>query len=72
LFFTTFFQYNTQQNNFNINSRLQWRFRPMSDVYLVYTDNYNTLAPTYAPNSYMYFGAKNKAIVLKLVWWLNV
>jgi len=72
LFFTTFFQYNTQQNNFNINSRLQWRFRPMSDVYLVYTDNYNTLAPTYAPNSYMYFGAKNKAIVIKLVWWLNV
>jgi hypothetical protein len=72
LFFTTFFQYNTQQNNFNINSRLQWRFRPMSDVYIVYTDNYNTLAPIYAPNPYMYFGAKNKAIVIKLVWWLNV
>ena len=28
--------------NININSRLQWRFKPMSDVYLVYTDNYDT------------------------------
>ena len=71
-FFTTFFQYNTQQNNFNINSRLQWRFRPMSDIYIVYTDNYNTLAPTYSPNPYLFLGAKNKAIVVKIVWWLNI
>ena len=27
LFWTTFLQYNTQADNFNINSRLQWRFR---------------------------------------------
>ncbi|MEZ4849204.1 MAG: DUF5916 domain-containing protein, partial [Bacteroidia bacterium] len=29
LFWTTFIQYNTQQDNFNINSRIQWRFKPM-------------------------------------------
>ena len=40
LFWTTFLQYNTQVENFNINSRLQWRFAPMSDIFLVYTDNY--------------------------------
>ncbi|MBT8221491.1 MAG: hypothetical protein KJP00_16805, partial [Bacteroidia bacterium] len=40
LFWTTFFQYNTQRDRVNINSRLQWRFAPMSDVFLVYTDNY--------------------------------
>jgi hypothetical protein len=62
----------TSQTNFNINSRLQWRFRPMSDIYIVYTDNYNTLAPTYSPNPYLFLGAKNKAIVVKIVWWLNI
>jgi Domain of unknown function (DUF5916)/Carbohydrate family 9 binding domain-like len=40
LWWTTFLQYNTQAGNFNINSRLQWRFRPMSDLFVVYTDNY--------------------------------
>jgi hypothetical protein len=61
LFFTTFLQYNTQLNNFNINSRLQWRFKPMSDVYLVYSDNY------VATN----FTKKNRALVLKLVYWFS-
>ena len=43
LFFTTFLQYNTQADNFNINARFQWRFAPMSDLFLVYTDNYLSL-----------------------------
>lgn len=42
LYWTTFFQYNKQENNFNINSRLQWRYRPMSDIFLVITNNYQT------------------------------
>jgi hypothetical protein len=42
LFFTTFFQYNTQTENFNINARMQWRFAPMSDLFIVLTDNYFT------------------------------
>ena len=62
LFWTTFLQYNTQADNFNINSRLQWRFLPMSDVYLVYTDNY----------SVEFWGPKNKALVLKVNYWLNI
>jgi hypothetical protein len=63
LFWTTFFQYNTQRNNFNINSRLQYRFKPMSDLFVVYTDNYFT-DPL--------FKSKNRAIVLKLNYWLNL
>ncbi len=62
LFWTTFLQYNTQQDNFNINSRLQWRFLPMSDVYLVYTDNY----------AVEFWGTKNSGIVLKVNYWLNL
>jgi hypothetical protein len=60
---TTFFQYNTQANNFNINSRFQYRFKPMSDLYLVYTDNYYTTP---------FMQNKNRAIVLKVNYWLNL
>lgn len=63
LFWTTFLQYNTQQNNFNINSRLQWRYKPMSDVFLVYTDNYY---------SDPFLKNKNRAIVFKMNYWLNM
>jgi hypothetical protein len=63
LFWTTFLQYNSQNNNFNINSRLQWRFKPMSDIFLVYTDNYFT--DPFMQN-------KNRAIVFKMNYWLNL
>jgi Domain of unknown function (DUF5916)/Carbohydrate family 9 binding domain-like len=36
---TVFTQYNNQANALNLNSRIQWRFRPMSDLFLVYTYN---------------------------------
>lgn len=63
LFWTTFFQYNTQRNNFNVNSRLQWRYKPMSDLYLVYTDNYFTDP---------FMNSKSRAIVFKLNYWLTI
>lgn len=62
LFWTTFLQYNTQAENFNINSRIQWRFKPMSDIYFVVTNNYFTSD----------FSQKNLMFVLKLSYWLNV
>jgi hypothetical protein len=40
LFFTAFLQYNEQQKNINLNTRFQWRYRPASDLFIVYTDNY--------------------------------
>jgi hypothetical protein len=62
LIWTTFLQYNTQADNFNINSRLQWRYKPMSDVFIVYTDNY-AVQP---------FLKKNRALVCKMNYWLNL
>jgi len=62
LFWTTFLQYNTQSDNFNINSRFQWRFAPMSDIFLVYTDNY----------AVENFGVKNRALVLKVNYWFVI
>ena len=38
---TTYVQYNTQRDNFNINSRVQWEYKPLSYIYLVVSDNYN-------------------------------
>lgn len=38
---TTYVQYNEQIDNFNINSRIQWEFKPLSFVYLVFSDNYS-------------------------------
>ncbi|WP_299161701.1 DUF5916 domain-containing protein [uncultured Tenacibaculum sp.] len=38
---TTYVQYNTQRDNFNINTRLQWEYKPLSYVYLVVSDNFN-------------------------------
>lgn len=62
LFFTTFLQYNNQQQNINLNTRLQWRYKPASDLFIVYTDNYFP-----AP-----FNVKNRALVLKFNYWWNL
>ncbi|MEX0291455.1 MAG: DUF5916 domain-containing protein [Flavobacteriaceae bacterium] len=62
IFWSTLFQYSNQRDNLGINSRLQWRFAPLSDLYLVYNDNYfvNTFSPRY------------RSINLKLTYWLNI
>ena len=61
LFFTTFFQYNEQSKNMNLNTRLQWRYKPASDFFFVYTDNYFTEP----------FFIRNRALVLKFTYWGN-
>ena len=61
LFWATFIQYSSQEDNFGINSRLQWRFAPLSDIFLVYNDNYftnNVFAPRF------------RTINLKMTYWL--
>ena len=62
LFWTTFVQYNSQIDNMNINTRIQWRYAPASDFFLVYTDNY-------FPGDFM---PKQRSLVFKLNYWLNL
>ena len=62
LFWTTFIQYNSQIDNLNINTRLQWRYAPASDFFLVYTDNY-------FPGDFL---PKQRSLVFKLNYWLNL
>ncbi len=61
LFFTTFIQYNEQLDNLNINARFQWRYKPVSDIFIVYTDNY-------FPET---MNARNWALVFKMSYWFN-
>lgn len=71
LFWTTFIQYNSQINNLNINSRFQWRFKPVSDLFIVYTDNY--YAESFENGNLFYIGhPKSRALVVKLTYWLNL
>ena len=75
LFFNAFLQYNNQSNNFNINARLQWRFKPVSDFFIVYTDNYfasddpQNIVNNRHVTSFM---PKNRAIVAKFTYWFNL
>jgi hypothetical protein len=62
LYLTAFVQYNEQIRNMNINTRLQWRYKPASDFFLVYTDNYYTTP----------FSVRDRAIVLKFNYWWNL
>jgi hypothetical protein len=62
LFFTAFAQYNEQADNVNLNTRIQWRYKPASDLFIVYTDNY-------FPEN---FGVKNRALVIKFTYWWNI
>ncbi len=61
LFFTSLLQYNNQIDNINVNLRFQWRFAPVSDLFIVYTQNS-------FPGDNM---IKNRGLVLKLSYWFN-
>jgi hypothetical protein len=63
IFWTNFLQWNSQSNKFNINSRLQYRYRPMSDMFVVFSDDYIT-APT--------LGNQYRSIIFKVNYWLNI
>ncbi|MDP4223957.1 MAG: DUF5916 domain-containing protein [Bacteroidota bacterium] len=61
IFFTSYIQYNNQIDNLNINLRFQWRFAPVSDLFIVYTEN--SFYPDYT--------IKNRGLVVKLSYWFN-
>ena len=61
LYWSTLVQYSSLQDNLGINSRLQWRFAPLSDLFLVYNDNYFTESE---------FSPRFRSINLKITYWL--
>ena len=74
LFFTSFIQYNNQIDNLNLNLRFQWRFAPVSDLFIVYTENSyasdilgNSFGDPYSGN----YHVKNRGLVVKISYWFN-
>ncbi|MGB5434797.1 MAG: DUF5916 domain-containing protein [Maribacter sp.] len=61
LFFSNLFQYNEQSKNFDLNSRFQWRYKPASDLFIVYTNN-QLLSP---------YTGRTWSLTLKLNYWFN-
>ena len=64
IFWASFIQYSNFSNTLGINSRLQWRFAPLSDLFLVYTENSNYLENDLVPNF--------RTINLKITYWINI
>ncbi|MEJ5961153.1 DUF5916 domain-containing protein [Pedobacter immunditicola] len=62
LYLTNFIQYNEQIKNMNINTRLQWRYKPASDFFIVYSDN-SLPSP---------FTVKYRQLVVKWTYWWNI
>ncbi len=62
IFLTTFIQYNTLLDNVNLNARFQWRYKPASDFFVVYTENY-------LPENLV---SKSRSLVFKFTYWLNI
>jgi len=61
LFFSNLYQYNEQFDVWNFNSRLQWRYQPASDFFLVFNSN-EILTPA---------ELKSWSVNIKLNYWLN-
>lgn len=62
IFFSNLYQYNEQQKLWNFNSRFQWRYKPASDIFLVFNSS-DTRMPT--PN-------RNWNLTLKINYWINL
>ena len=72
LYLTTFVQYNEQAKNMNVNARIQWRYKPASDLFIVYTDNYLPTAGLPNMETNGPFNVKNRALVVKWTYWWNL
>ena len=62
IFFSNLLQYNEQLGLWNFNSRFQWRYKPASDIFLVFNSNEITV-----PNL-----ATGWNLTLKVNYWINL
>lgn len=59
MFFSALVQYSSNDNLFSSNLRLRWEYLPGSELFMVYTDERDTLAPGYP-------ALRNRAFVVKI------
>ena len=66
LLWANIFQFVDQSDYVGINSRLIWRFSPMSDIFLVYVDNYDLIPGL---NDSRSLTNNNRALLFKINYW---
>ena len=59
MFASTLLQYSSSDRVFSSNLRFRWEYRPGSELFIVYTDERDTLTPGYPD-------LKNRAFVVKI------
>ena len=62
IFFSNLYQYNEQQKLWNFNSRFQWRYKPASDIFLVFNSS----------DTRMLIPNRNWNLTLKINYWINL
>lgn len=62
IFYSNLYQYNEQQKLWNFNSRFQWRYKPASDIFLVFNSSDTRML---TPN-------RNWNLTLKINYWINL
>jgi hypothetical protein len=68
MYLTGYWQLNAQRKLMNMNLRFQWRYRPMSDIFIVFSQNWNQiyLKPNDINEAWM---AQGRSVAAKLVYW---
>lgn len=63
-----YWQLNAQNKLMNINVRFQWRYRPMSDIFIVFAQNWDQTSLMLKPQSETW-GFAGRSLALKLAYW---
>lgn len=63
IFWNTDIQYSSQSDSFFVVSRVQWRYAPLSDIFLTYSDSYGT-SPSILPYE--------RGLFLKVSYWFDI
>jgi len=61
MFVSALVQYNSGTHGVSTNARLRWEYRPGSELFVVYNEERNTLAPSYS-------GLATRALIVKVNW----
>lgn len=63
-----YWQLNAQNKLMNVNVRFQWRYRPMSDIFIVYAQNWDQTALQLRPQTEVW-GFAGRSLALKMAYW---
>ena len=63
-----YWQLNAQNKLMNVNIRFQWRYRPMSDIFIVFAQNWDRTSLMLKPQSETW-GFAGRSLAVKMAYW---